>query len=185
MPQWMGQTISCSDVGRSCMGNARGHGYPSACWDLQRSVWLSYIRVRDRDVPGGLRSCRWNLCIVHFGRNYFLGHWQQEVLKSTGKYYWKEFSGKKIFRIIYNIKFYIYVSWYIPSQASPNIHCLWQMKTGKGFSWLNLSVYCRVNRAELLSPVLTRKLAMWELFHGKKMKLMGKSFMLPPCLSIW
>lgn len=95
MPQWMGQTISCSDVGQSCMGNARGHGYPSACWDLQRSVWLSCIRVRDRDVPGGLRSCRWNLCIVHFGRNYFLGHWQQEVLKSTGKYYWREFSGKK------------------------------------------------------------------------------------------
>ena len=67
-------------MGWGCMGRACGHGYLSACWDLQRFLWLNYARARDWAVPAGFGSCRWNLC-VHFGKNYFFECCQQEALK--------------------------------------------------------------------------------------------------------
>lgn len=78
--QQVRQSISSPAVGRGCTGHVRGHGYPSACWGLQRSLWLNCGRAGDWAVPAGLRSCRWNLC-VHFGRNFFFECCQQELLK--------------------------------------------------------------------------------------------------------
>lgn len=72
----MGQSTSSSVVVWILIGHVYGHGYPRACWDLQRSLWISFARA----VSAALRSCRWEL-FVQFGRNYFFEYCQQEALK--------------------------------------------------------------------------------------------------------
>lgn len=80
-------------------------------------------------------------------------------------YHWGEFSGnehKKYFK-----KSNYQTHGKILSQACPGRHCLCQMKTEEEF-FLFWFAYSAVNKPELSSPLLIRKLEMWGLCHRKK-----------------
>lgn len=146
-------------------GHACGHGYPSACWGLQRSLWLSCARAGDWDIPAGLRSCRWNLC-VHSGRSYFFECCQQEALKINQGNITEESS--------LGNKFQSYLKFSNNSMSSQDSQPGLSQRTlpmgnedWRRFCWLDLSVYYGANRPELCSPVLTRELEMWGLWHRK------------------